>query len=306
MSDSFRAPMGWESFSNSVVEKTRMLISLGVWEEIDELDLGRWLQNFKSDEEKYLAACILDAFTYRSKKMCHSMMRNILMDLVPNYCRKIGIANFDNIQQWRDRIDAGDNLVRFVPVNISDGRVKSANVVAREFIEANDIPQRFVQQPNAIDRAIENGTNLIVFIDDFAGSGFQFLKFLKQNPINKYLESTNFLYAPLCAHVDAIKRIEAEIPEIRVIPIEILDSSHSFFYECEDGYFRGDGINSVADAKLFYSSLFDNSANTKYLFGMSNQSLTYSFCFSTPNNNIKALYHEEPGIWKRLVFRGRN
>lgn len=305
MSDKFLAPNGWEGYTNSVIEKSRLLISLGIWEGIDELDLNRWLQNFKDDRAKYLSACVLDAFTFRSKKMCHSMMRNILMDLIPNFCSRKSILEIENINHWRELIDSGNQIVRFVPVNISDGKIKSSVVIAREFVEANDIPQRFIQQSNVMDRAIEKGTKLIVFIDDFAGSGFQFLKFLKQNPIEQYQDQVTFLYTPLCAHQDAITRIEKEAPQVRVIPIDTLTDQHYFFYACEEGYFRGDKTNSPEQAKIFYEHLFENCENKKYLFGMSNQSLTYSFFFSTPNNNLKALYHNEQNVWKRLVFRGR-
>lgn len=306
MADEFVTPDGWESYTNSVVEKTRLLISLGIWDDIDELDLNRWLQNFQTDASRYLGACILDAFTYRSKKMCHSMMRNILMDLVPNFCKRKSIVEIESIQHWKRMIDEGNQIVRFVPVNISDGKIKSSAVVAREFIQANDIPQRFIQQSNVIDRTIENGTKLIVFIDDFAGSGFQFLKFLRQNPIDQFKENVHFLYAPLCAHRDAIIRIEKEAPMVRVIPIDTLTDQHSFFYACDEGYFRGDKTNTPEQAMLFYEQLFADAKNRKYLFGMNNQSLTYSFFFSTPNNNIKALYHDEANVWKRLTFRGKN
>jgi|JTFN01.1.fsa_nt_gb hypothetical protein len=306
MSSEFKAPKGWDSYVSSVIDKTRLLISLGIWEGIDELDLNRWLKNFKGQEGKYFSACILDAFTYRSKKMCHSMMRNILMDMVPNFCRNNAISNFETISEWKNRLSEGDSLVRFVPVNIMDGRVKSATVVARNFIEANDLQQRFVQQPDAIGRAIENGTKVIVFLDDFAGSGSQFLRFIKENPLDAYLENVKFLYAPLCAHIDAIEKIRRNAPFVRVIPIDRLKREHNFFSACSRGYFRGDGINSVESAKEYYLSLFENSSERKYLFGMSSQSLTYSFFMSTPNNNLKALYHNESGVWNRLVFRGRS
>lgn len=178
--------------------------------------------------------------------------------------------------------------------------------MAREFIQANDIPQRFIQQANVLERAIASGTKLVVFIDDFSGSGFQFLKFLRQNPIDQFKGQANFLYAPLCAHQDAIDRIEKETPQVRVIPIDILTKQHNFFYECENGFFRGDKTNSSESAKIFYEELLQQTTNKKYLFGMNNQSLTYSFFFSTPNNNIKALYHDEPNSWKRLTFRGKS
>ncbi len=307
MPDIFVAPPSWDAYASTVIDKSRLLISLGIWDDIDELQLNRWLHNFKTPEAKYISACILDAFTYRSKKMSHSMLRNILMDIVPDYCREIEVENFDSISAWVEKINDADNLVRFVPVNISDGKVKSSAVVAREFIEANDVAQRFVQQPENIQRAIDAGTKLIVFLDDFTGSGFQFIKFLKQQDIEQYKDHVSFIYVPMVAHDDAIKRIEKAYAYMKVRPVDLLKKENSFFFECKDGFFRGDKKNTVKSAKDFYASLFSESKlATKYLFGMSYQCLTYSFFFSTPNNNLKALYHEEEGVWRRLVFRGKS
>lgn len=304
---SFKPPIGWNQYYKSVISKTRLLIKKGIWEEIDELNLNRWLTNFKTDESKYLSACMLDALTYRSQKMCHSMMRKILSETIPNYCRSIGIENFQTLSEWKSLIKDGNQLVRFTPVSISDGRVKSSSVVIRHFIEANDIPQRCVQQTENLERAIENGTELIVFLDDFAGSGHQFNKFMKQKKLNEFESRVKFLYTPLAAHKTAIDRIESKHPNVKVLPVEILDEQHEFFNECLDGFFRGDQTNTVNDAKKYYedycSEIFDN---PKYLFGMSSQCLTYSFFLSCPNNNLKALYHEQAPEWKRLLFRGRN
>lgn len=304
---SFNTPKGWDQYYSSVVSKVRLLIKQGIWEEIDELNLNRWLSNFTCDRSKYISACMLDALIYRSKKMCHSMMRKILNEIVPNYCREVGIGQIDSITHWKDIISKGEQLVRFTPVSISDGKVKSSGVVVREFIEANDIPQRCIQQTENIGRAIENGTRLIVFLDDFAGSGYQFNKFIQQKELSAYSDKVKFLYIPLAAHPDGILRIEKKYTFIKVLPVEILSAENNFFYECSKGYFRGDDTNTVNDAKEFYadycSKKFDNK---KYLFGLSSQCLTYSFFFSCPNNNLKALYHEQGMDWKRLLFRGRN
>jgi hypothetical protein len=304
---SFNTPNGWEQYYSSVVSKTRLLMNQGIWEEMDELSLNRWLSNFTCDKSKYLAACMLDALIYRSRKMCHSMMRKILNEMVPNHCRENDIAQFDSITVWQDLISKGEQLVRFVPVSISDGKVKSSSVVVREFIEANDIPQRCVQQTENLDAVIANGTQLLVFLDDFAGSGHQFNKFIKQKNLHIYSDKVKFLYIPLVAHADAIRRIENKYPYIKVSPVETLTDKHEFFYQCSDGYFRGDQTNTIDEARSFYMSYCSNIFNnTKYLFGMSSQCLTYSFFLSCPNNNLKALYHDQGAEWKRLLFRGRS
>ncbi|GAB1038963.1 phosphoribosyltransferase-like protein [Shewanella algae] len=304
---SFETPNGWNQYYSSVISKTRLLIKQGIWEELDELNLNRWLSNFTCDKSKYLSACMLDALIYRSNKMCHSMMRKILIEIVPNYCRTIEIENFSSISEWKDKISNGEQLVRFIPVSISDGKVKSSSVVVREFIEANDIPQRCVQQPEKIEDAIKNGTRLVVFLDDFAGSGYQFNKFIAQKNISNYKGKVNFLYVPLAAHTTAISRIESVNDFVKVHPVEVLSSKHEFFHECDEGFFRGDKTNTAEEAKEFYEDYCSNRFdNRKYLFGMSSQCLTYSFFLSCPNNNLKALYHEQGTTWKRLLFRGRS
>lgn len=309
MSDDFKAPEGWETYSNSVVEKTRLLIKLDIWDGIDELDLNGWLKNFgASPEGRYFSACILDSFTYRTKKMCSSMLRSILDDIVPDFCREIEINNFSSIAEWKEKLSNADPVVRFVPVSMLDGKVKSSAIVARDFLQANDLPGYIVQDPENIQRTIDNGTKLIVFLDDIAGSGRQFSTFCKQRKLEQYSGLVNFLYVPLAAHSNAIKSIEERNEYVKVKPVDLLGSYQSLFYTCSDGFFRGDQTNSVESAKKFYEEIFKTAGGgaNKYRYGKSSLCLTYSFYFSTPNNNIKALYHHsDDGSWQRLVFRAR-
>lgn len=305
----FEAPPGWEDYVSNILHKTRLLIKLRIWDNITELQLNLWLQNFgESPEGKYFAACLLDSFNYRSKEMCYSMMRNVLMDIVPNYCRRVNINNFDTILQWKKKLIACDPLVRFIPVEVNDGRVKSSSVIGRDFIESNDLNDRFLKKTNkCFDEYISNGTKIFVFIDDFSGTGKQFVKCIQQMEIARFKDDVQFLFSPLAAHVNAIESIQNKYEYLKVLPVEVLNKNHEFFYECENGFFRGDGHNSVAQAKKFYEEIFSICGNNRDLYGYGENplSLTYSFYKSTPNNNIKALYHNEVPAWNRLAFRSQ-
>lgn len=239
--------------------------------------------------------------------MCDSMMRNILMDIVPAYCRELGINNFKTLEEWKEKLKNGDPLVRFIPVEADDGRVKSSSVVARNFIESNELKGRFFKSTNdGFDRYLQEGTKLFVFVDDFSGTGEQFSKFINSISIGEYKGKVNFLYSPLAAHVGAINKIHEEYDFVEVRPVDILDKNHEFFYECENGFFRGDNHNTVESAKNFYKEKFSVCSDSSIPFGYGADplSLTYAFFFSTPNNNIKALYYNEEGVWNRLTFRG--
>lgn len=64
----FKAPEWSESFYDDIVSKCEKYISNGYWDDIDTIRFRNWLTNFKSKEENYFAACILDSLVYRTKK----------------------------------------------------------------------------------------------------------------------------------------------------------------------------------------------------------------------------------------------
>ncbi|GAB3023519.1 phosphoribosyltransferase-like protein [Bowmanella dokdonensis] len=301
----FEAPHNWDIYYDDVVSKCESYISFGYWEDIELYQLRSWLSNFETDEEKYFSACILDALVYRSRSMVKSSFKNIASSIVPKFLKKNSIPYDSNIDDWLTRLKEGKKVpIRFVSVeNVDNKAGKSGSVIIRDLIETLDLAKHVTQIPENVPK-FPDEVKAIILVDDFAGTGSQFVDFFKKN-IDPYNIRVPILYTPLAAHQDAINYIEQQLPQVEVVPVELLSQDDSFFSPI-NGYFRGDNKNNVTDAKAFYLEMCERTPlkGKEFLLGKGELCLTFAFHLSTPNNNLKVIYHDsEENGWSRLLYR---
>ncbi len=157
--------------------------------------------------------------------------------------------------------------------------------------------------PWHIGEAVARGTNVFLFVNDFLGTGTQFLRFAKRNAVADTLAGSTAIYAPLTAHEDGLGALEREAEWLHVCCVERLTSRYGLFTETSPSF--NDGINSAAAARVFYADFLDRrklSIEDRYTHGFGDLALTYVFEHATPNNNIPLLWHEDEA-WKPLFRR---
>ncbi|MHA6965823.1 phosphoribosyltransferase-like protein [Zobellella denitrificans] len=304
----FQAPVNWESYYDNIILKCEGYIDSGYWEEIDKIKLRGWLTNFKTAEERYFSACMLDALVFRTRKMVDASFRDIASSKIPKFLYQNGVEINDNLDNWIDRITAGDNVpFRFIAIeNVDNKTGKSGSLVIRSIKESLDLAGHLTPPYEKIPK-IPKDVNFLVFVDDFAGTGEQFDSFFKEKIKPLLRLNMKILYTPLAAHKRAIEYIKNKNKQVTILPVETLSDEDSFFHPINNS-FRGDGKNTVEDAKKFYLNICRKNGfeNERYLLGKGDQSLCFAFYFSTPNNNLKLLYHKKPGHrWINLLHRNR-
>ncbi|MGB0834818.1 MAG: phosphoribosyltransferase-like protein [Psychrobium sp.] len=304
----FEAPFNWKTFYDDVVDKCEGYIKTGYWEGIDRHRLRLWLQNFHSDEEKYLSACMLDSMVFRTPKMINASFKHIATSIIPNFLAKHGAIFSGDLTEWLQNLKKGSDIpFRFIAIEEVDNKVgKSGSVIIRELQQVLDLAGHMCQKPSRIPK-LNKDVKAIVLIDDFAGTGEQFCNFYIEKIKNAVIDKYKVLYVPLAAHEIAVKNIESKFPEVEVRPVELLSERDSFFAD-RRGTFYGDETNTAESAKSFYLKLCSrrNFGKLNYLLGKGDLSLTYAFSLSTPNNNLKLIYHNPmDGKWNHLLYRKR-
>jgi hypothetical protein len=304
----FKAPTDWISYYDVVVERCNNYIKTGYWEGIDALNLKLWLINFITNEEKYFAACLLDSLVFRTPQMVHASFQHIASSIIPNFLNKNNIEIPDELDKWIHSLSSGDQIpFRIVAIeNVDKKAGKSGSVVIRDIKKSLDLPGHLSKKPEHIGE-IPAKIKALVLIDDFAGTGEQFTSFFigKVKPHLKVGQAV--LYVPLAAHVTAIKKIKEKCSEIEVAPVELLTEEDSFFHPI-DGYFQGDEKNTSIVAKQFYLDMCENRGfkDLDFLLGKGDLCLSFAFYLSTPNNNLKLLYHKPTNnSWNNLLYRGK-
>ncbi len=290
----FKAPYNYLYFYNEMVRKSEKLIEIGYWDKIEIRKLRKWLENFKTDEEKYLSALILYKLVYRNDKSIDSMLNKLFHITIPNILEKYKIYKLNmTMDEWRGKLK-NKNFKKI-------GNFSFSTIISDELGDSgNDYMRRL--RDKFVDKALICKVTsekiphhkALIFIDDILASGNQINSFFRdyKEDLMKY---EYLVFTPLIAHKRGIERIEEKFKELEytnhliINPLETITCDNHIldFKMKDDGYF--DAENSIDDLEKFYISL----ANTKDLqqdgegnFGFGDLGLTLIFSTGIPDNTI--------------------
>lgn len=265
------------------------------------------MKNFISDEDRYFAACVLDSLIYRSDEQTTALVQHLfqrpLADLV-----RIDPCPLGRIEDWLERLRGDvDPQIRLVAaVKKTDPTHKSAHIVSRLVKRQLAIRPNWVIKPWEIAAHMARGVQVLVFIDDFLGTGKQFEELIEQEGLRWIFGSVYVVYAPFAAHESGIAYLNesSRYPTLRIASAEVLDRRHQIF-ETDAGVFN-DGINTIDLAKAHYLDLLSRvgirlSGNETLGFG--GLGLSYCFEHAIPDNNLPLLWRQGNPDWLPLFDR---
>lgn len=124
-------PKDWKIYSNAIRDRCRDLIEYKIWGGIDLIKFEAWRHNFKTDEEKYFSACVLDSLIYRSNSQTYSLINQMLYKNLNNTFRLLGESHLQNFPNCIIQTSI-DPKVRLVPAITRHSPVtKSSNEILR-------------------------------------------------------------------------------------------------------------------------------------------------------------------------------
>lgn len=303
MDNHFIAPSFSEEFIRKVNSRCEILIRTGVWD-FNNAQLRAWIKNFKGPEAQYLCAHLLDGLIYRSDRMTTSLCHHAVYSTLPN---SLGTYP-DDISEWisllKSPSGSGFCFVAVEGINRAGERVsgKSGQTVLRKYDRSGVAHKNyFIDASHLLDRVNGNYRH-VVFIDDFCGTGTQFADFYHHFGFSNIPASVHQYYIPFACHQNAISnKLNIETPRVKVAPVELLGEGNKFFFE-KNGTFRGDKLNSVNTAKLFYQTLLTDNGIHLAPFGFGNLELSYGWNMATPNNTLP-IYYTDKSKWNPLLTR---
>lgn len=282
-------PKDWKVYENNIRDRCKHLIEHRIWNGIDIHRLNTWKQNFKSEEERYLAACLLDSLIYRPNEQTFSMIQNLLTQNLNNAFRFY--KELESIRLPDDLMGRyKDPSIRLVSaIKKNDPVTKSSNEILRFMKRHFMISEKWIINPWNIKEEFSKGVKAVVFIDDFLGTGDQFDEIIKDSELEEAINTNHVFYAPLVAHQKGIDKLKTEYPKLRLIYTERLTLKfHSFF----ENYFPEEAsFAKVAYLSMFASRgwLFDSGAQ----FGYGDLEITYAFQHAAPDNSLQAFTFRE-------------
>ena len=301
----FHVPEPFEELYDQVVDRFRMLLRRGVVTGITPIGLDRWLNNFASDQDRYLAARLLENLTFRSERMVASAIAHLCECLLPCELRRLNIGKFQDVDQFVESLESGgaDHPVRFVAVDgaFDDTPGKSGAVIIREFQRHGPISKSLTCKPESLG-ASPASVRCLVFVDDMLGTGTQFTKFEKHYNLRALQPAKHLMYCPLVAHEKGLAKLKKDFPWLSVLPVEQFGTEHQFYRPLEDDAktWAIDGSNVVDDVRLYVKqlcALHQIPATTHH-----SLSLLLGFQHATPNNTLPILYAKS-STWQNLLIR---
>lgn len=289
-------------FFSNTRQRVDSLISTGVWEGIDIGRVNDWLRQFEEANCELLAACLLDNLSYRSKPQVLALFTAALTShaiLPPEApCDRIII---DALQQRRDP------GIRLVPVISQDQPpTKSGPYMLRLLARELSIREKWMIWASQLGQ-LPDGVHTIIAVDDFCGSGKQFVERFLGDPhvaeFRKQRPKCRFIYLAAAAHSQGIDTITELDSAVEIIAGEVMSQEHHFFEGTVLAQYQSDGIKEILLEQ--YDSITSKLQIGTQVgkFGFQSMGLTYAFAHGTPNNTLPVFWHDNTDGWTPLLDR---
>lgn len=277
-------------FYENVLTSTKTLISSGLWKDVNIRSLEKWTEYFEGAEEKILCGLLLDSLTYRSRVQTQALLFNVLEKSIPQALRNFPLDLDKSLYETLIAKHPGrdKNKIKIIPViSDIDPPTKSGPLVARLYKKEVNVSEKFMDWPWKL-KEHSSDVKLVIFIDDFVGSGDQFLEFLERFfPAGEFKDNTQYIYAPLGACKKGIDNILKKAPRIKVCHAELVEAENHFFSGLASRY-KELGAGCEDSVKLVYENFMKKVGldRLKNKYGYGALELTYAYAHGTPNATL--------------------
>lgn len=304
--------MSAEAFpdESNVLEACGRLVDFGAWEQT-KIDPEGWLSNFSTAERPY-ALVLLSRFTFFADHLVDQLFRSAFQNL-SNMLFADEWPEFDEVRHtWSDFCSrALITIVQGETPNPSD----SGWLFARKARQAVGIDQNQLFEPRDVVAKLTAGFDgPVVFVDDFVGSGEQFLstwarEYVHPGQSTSFQElarfsAANFYYCNAMTTEYGMKRINRLAPDVTISAGNIIPERYSLADRDSllwPKSIRDDGIAIVeaVGRRLGYDADDGGEEDWRGFHGLG---LALAFQHSVPDANLPLFFTERNG-WKPLVRR---
>lgn len=297
----------WNEYKGRVLERVRLSCDMNVWPFQYQI-FPRWLNNFRDgtdspNKDEILALYLLDRLVVRTTETAKSgYSRLIACDLRQSFI-EIGIIPPETtIEKLKNTLRTNPRSleVMFLPITAEGDIGDSGPALIRHIHPVIKTNQRRLAKPKAV-----------VYIDDCLASGEQFRGFIASTGPHESFPESQIYYCPLIAYKPALTQLQQDYPNIKIMPVELLDEDVFPFEENEYSSVITQHLElSMDELREHYQSMFKRYCGAKGYRptwnGRSGICMPIVFEWGCPNSTPGVLHMESSNIkdsWKPLFSR---
>lgn len=291
-----------------VLTKCAFFLQVQIWPLHQKMNPELWLSNFNADEMPH-ALALLNAFVYFSQEMMEALFLSAFQSLSATM-RPDNEPFVATQAKWRQFVDTVIfTCVRGEHPNVTDSGFHFLRM-ARQTLKIEQ--SRILEPASALELMVRDGPRPIVFVDDFVGSGRQFVTTWRREigilsarqtiSFERYAKSvrgTQFLYCPLICTQFGRDAITKACPEVLLCPAHVLSRDYSAF--ASDSNVWPPSLAPSAQSFIETASARAGIAPADVR-GFNNLGLSLAFEHSVPDATLPIFYWNENG-WKPLIER---
>jgi hypothetical protein len=219
-----------------VLNKCSYFADVHIWPLRKAIDPELWLENFAADEMDH-AVHLLNGFLYFPEEFINEMFKSAFQELSTVVVGET--EPFLTAQTaWREFVDKViiTNVTGEMP-NISDSGI-SFTRRAKQLLNISE--ERTLSNEETLKELLNNGPRPVVFVDDFVGSGNQFIETWERSVrISSSVQMSfkrlasvrgnRFFYCPLICTQYGFERIKASCPEAILRPAHLISNRYNVF-----------------------------------------------------------------------------
>lgn len=294
-----------------VLAKCKYFVDVHLWGLPENIDPARWLSNFDGPEMDY-AVHLLNGFMYFSDRLTNQMFAEAFHGL-SNFIRLPGDSFLSIQADWRA-------FVKSVIITPVTGEVPSITdsgfIFARMARQRLGLDESQILSPEAtLECLLRRGPRPVVFVDDFVGSGNQFIDTwerrmeLSNSTVMSFetyssVRGSRFFYCPVVCTQDGCDRLQRECPKVVINPAHVLSPKHSALSPDSfiwPEHLKAGAFNFIERASA-RAGIPDTGGGEDDWRGFNMLGLALAFEHSVPDATLPLFYWER-NDWKPLVRR---
>lgn len=287
-----------------VLNKCEVLKRAGMWLPEPYMRPRAWLNNFE-DDDKGVAATLLNSFVFYSSRLSDRLLTASFRSVTDGLPK--GPESPD-----RHVLSASLDVCVFTPVEGECPHpTDSGHFISRKARQVLGIPEsRIVGHADALKEA-ESGRP-VVFLDDFVGSGDQFLHTWKRETnglsFRKAHQQSGFVatYVAMMTTLKGMQAIHAKVPSVAISSAHIVETSSTVHgYTTTDPRLaeRVDTLLKKYSTRLTPSESYIAENEAYRVHGYKKHGLMFAFEHSVPDATLPIYWSSGTNNWEPLIER---